>query len=425
MYFDKAEQRMLKGKEGKGSQKAMEILKAKGEAQDAKRMVKIVYAHLMPPDVMFFPYGRQGQWGRDMTRELTDGITHLKVPATMDPKFVDLAVAKDLEFNDELIEEMRNIMVPAAEFYEKLGVIPSYTALPFRIYPTKKGQHVSISESIAVLWYNTMFGSRCERDDGITSLAAAITGVYPQIGVHLSENRFAEVIIRPGKGIEPAKFTYADWDAYGLAATRKGKEKIPVLVGLPPNMTFTQLKHLLAVMAVESGLAIMHIVGITPEALTLEAALGGRKALAEFEIGKHDLDEAYDIATTAIDRNVDYVLLGCPHVTMPEFREIAETLGNKKINANVKLIICTNRSFLQSAEDMGYAEAIRKAGGIITQDMCIAFAGTQVSGTIATDSIKGCFFYSGFSSRTTRRVWFGTVRECIQAATTGKWQGRR
>ncbi|MBA7469868.1 hypothetical protein ES707_05142 [subsurface metagenome] len=425
MRLDDEEKRMLAGEEGKGTQKAMEILKAKGEAEGAERMVKIVYAHLMPPDTMFFPYGRQGKWARDLTGELTRDVTRLKVPATMEPKFVDLELAKDIEFTDDLITEMRNIMLPAAEYFEKLGVVPSYTALPFLIYPTKMGEHVSIAESIAILWYNTMFGSRCERDDGVTSLAAAITGVYPEIGAHLTENRFAEVIIRPGKDIDPAQFSYTDWDAYSLAAARKGKEKTPVFIGLPPNMTFTQHKHLLAVIAVESGLAILHIVGTTPEAPTLEAALGGRKPLAEFEIGKRDIDEAYAIATTATDPHVDYVFLGCPHVTLAELKEVAAALEGKKVNPNVKLVVSTTWQYLDSAEEMGYAEAIRQAGATLTKDMCIAFSGTQVSGTIATDSIKAAFFYTGFSSKTTRRVWFGTIQDCVQAAITGKWPGRR
>jgi predicted aconitase len=270
-----------------------------------------------------------------------------------------------------------------------------------------------------------MFGSRCERDDGVTSLAAAITGVYPEIGAHLAENRFAEVVIRPGKGIDPAKFTHADWDVYSLAAARLGKERTPAFVGLPPDMTLTQLKHLLAVIAVESGLAIMHIVGLTPEAPTLEAALDSKKPLAEFEIGKHEMDEAYSIATTATGPDIDYVLLGCPHVTLTELRDIAEILNNQKVNPNVKLVVSTTRLFRQTAEDMGYAPIIRRAGGTITQDMCIAFSGTQVSGTIATDSIKAAFFFSGFSSATKRRVWFGTIRDCIEAAITGKWPGKR
>ena len=58
------------------------------------------------------------------------------------------------------------------------------------------GEHVSISELIATLWFNTMFGGRCERDDGVKSLAAAISGYVPNEGTYLDENRHGEVVIR-------------------------------------------------------------------------------------------------------------------------------------------------------------------------------------------------------------------------------------
>ena len=425
MFLDREEKAMLSGNMGPGVQKAMEILTAKGEAEDAARMVKIVYAHLMPPDTMFFPYGRQGQWARDMISELTAGVTSLKVPTTMEPKFVDLDIARDMEFPPEIIQEMRDIMLPAADYYESLGVIPSYTAMPFIIYPTKFGQHVSIAESIAILWYNTIFGSRCERDDGITSLAAAITGVYPEVGGHLEHNRKGEVLIRPGSNIDTTKFGYAEWDVYGLAASRKCREKIPVFVGLPLDMSFTELKHLLAIVAVESGLPIMHIVGRTPEAPTEEIAFGNKEPFEKFEINKSDLNQAYEMSNTATGTGVDYVMLGCPHVTPAEFKIIADMLSSVKVSPKVKLIVSTNTQYLETATDMGYVAKIRAAGGIVTHSMCIAFSGTQASGNIATDSLKAAFFYSGFASDTRRAVRFGSLEDCIKAAITGQWQGRK
>jgi predicted aconitase len=425
MDLNDREQRMLAGEEGEGVRRAMEVLVVKGEAEGAERMVNIVYAHLMPADTMFFPYGRQGKWSRDLTGVLTEGVTRLKVPATMEPKFVDLKkVAGRIGYSPQVIEEMRQIMAPASEYYERIGVIPSYTALPFLIFPTKMGEHVSIAESIAILWYNTMLGSRCERDDGVTSLAAAIAGVYPEIGVHLDCNRYAEVVIRPGGNVDVGKFNYTDWDAFSLASSRKCKEKTPVFLGLPVNMTFTQKKHFLEVIAVESGLAIMHIVGITPEAPTLEAALGGKNPVAEYEITQADIDEAYEIVNTATDNAVNYVFLGCPHVTVPEFQKIAEILKGKTVSPEVTLIVSTNQRFLLSAQDMGYVEIIENAGGIVAQDMCIAFAGTQAAGTIATDSIKAAFFYTGFSSAAKRKVRVGSIENCVEAAVTGKWNER-
>jgi predicted aconitase len=424
MRLNKEQEDMLAGKNGRGCQKAMEIIIQPAEAQGAENLVRISYAHLMPPDVMFFPYGKQGRWAHDMTQELTKDVEHLRVPATIEPKFCDLRIAKTLQFPDQLIQEMHEIQGAATNFYEKIGVIPNYSALPFYVRPGKFGEHISIAESISILWYNTMYGSRCERDDGVTSLSAAITGYCPLAGAHLPENRPGEVVIRLGKDLDFKQFVDSDWDAFSLASSRLCKEKRPVFVGVPQGIGITELKHLLAVIAVESGLAVMHIVGVTPEAYTLEQALGGAKPQAEYVVGKKELADAYALANTTAESDIDFVLLGCPHLTMKEIRDLAEVLEGKKIHDRVKLVAVTTKMLFDQAKDMGYADVIMNSGATFTYDMCIAFSGTQVQGVIATNSIKADFFYAGFSSDGKRKVRFGSTKDCASAAVTGKWEGR-
>ena len=423
MRFNKEQEEMLSGKFGRGTKKAIEILVALGEAQGAEELVKISYAHLMPPDVMFFPYGKQGRWAHEMTHELTMDIDRLRVTATIEPKFCNLAIAKTIQFTDDMIAEMHEIQGAATDFYEKIGVIPNYSPLAFYVRPGKLGEHVSIAESIAILWYNTMFGSRCERDDGVTSLSAAITGYYPLIGAHLSENRPGEVTIRLGEDLKFEQFNDADWDAFSLASSRLCREKRPVFLGVPRNIGLTDLKHLFAVIAVESGLAVMHIVGVTPEAPSLEAAMGGKKPQAEYVVGKKELIQAYQLANTTSDTDIDFILLGCPHLTMKELRDLAEELDGRRVKEGVNLVAVTTRMLFEQARDMGYIDSIQNAGGIVTTDMCIAFAGTQVKGVIATNSIKADFFYAGFSAEGKRKVRFGSTRDCAKAALTGKWEG--
>lgn len=414
----------LEGKHGRGPKKAMEILAALGSACGAEKMVPITYAHLMPPDVMFFPYGKIGQWDRELTDELTRDVTRLAVPATIEPKFCNLSIARHLHFTDGEIKEMECIQTPATKFYEKLGVIPTYSALPFYVFPGKFGEHVSIAESISILWYNTMYGSRCERYDGVSSLAAAITGYVPLTGAHCDEHRNAEVIIRLGDGLKFEDFSDADWDAFSLASSRLCQEKRPLFVGVPQNTGVTALKHLLGVIAVESGLAILHIEGLTPEAPTAQAAFMGKKCEGEFVVGRNEMDEAYAIANTTDETKITHVLLGCPHLTMKEIRDVARELRGNTVNPGVRLTVSTTAMLLNQAEDMGYADDIRKAGGVMTSDMCIAFAGTQSKGVIATNSIKAVFFYAGFSSDGSRRVRFGSTSQCARAAVTGEWEGR-
>ena len=55
MELNKEQEHLLSGKAGRGPQKAMEIIIQLAEAQGAENLVRISYAHLMPPDVMFFP----------------------------------------------------------------------------------------------------------------------------------------------------------------------------------------------------------------------------------------------------------------------------------------------------------------------------------------------------------------------------------
>ncbi len=117
MDLNKEEEQILKGDFGPGAKKALQILVGMGEARGAEKMVEISYAYLMPPDVMFFPYGKQGKWGQELMKDMIKGIVKLRVPATIEPKFVDLAIARELEFSDSEIEEMNVIMGQAVQFY--------------------------------------------------------------------------------------------------------------------------------------------------------------------------------------------------------------------------------------------------------------------------------------------------------------------
>jgi predicted aconitase len=301
--------------------------------------------------------------------------------------------------------------------------MPTYSAIgPVYARPGKFGEHVTIAESISILWYNTMYGARSERDDGVTSLAAAITGYCPLSGVHLPENRLGEVVIRPGEDLDFSRFQDADWGAFSLAASRLCKEKRPVFVGMPSTIEMTDLMHLLSVIAVESGLALLHIVGLTPEAPTLEKALGGKRPDAEYVVGRKELLEAHEFANTTEDEDIDFVLLGCPHLTMKEIRDLAETLDGRRLHERVKLVAVTTKLLHGQAKELGYVDAIERSGAKLTYDMCIAFAGTQVKGVIATNSLKADFFYSGFSAQSKREIRYGSLKNCSRAALTGKWK---
>ena len=60
--------------------------------------------------------------------------------------------------------------------------------------------------------------------------------------------------------------------------------RVPVIVGLPPETSEDRLKALGAAAASSGAVAMFHAVGITPEAPTLEDALGGNPAEREIVV---------------------------------------------------------------------------------------------------------------------------------------------
>lgn len=52
---------------------------------------------------------------------------------------------------------------------------------------------------------------------------------------------------------------------------------VPVFVGIPKNVDNYELNTLFAGLAVSGALAMSHIPGITPEAPTIDVALGGER----------------------------------------------------------------------------------------------------------------------------------------------------
>lgn len=420
MKLNEQQQAMLDGKLGLSCKKAMEVLVQMGEAANAEEMIPVSFVHMMPPDIMFFPYGRTGRWAKDMTDELLADVKSFRVPVTLDPMFCNIAVADTLQFPPETKEEIEQIQMSAMKRYEALGATPNYSALAFYTRDGRLGDHACVADSTPIIFYNSIYGTRTERDDGIKALAAAITGYVPKTGVHITENRRAEVVIRVSEELDFTKFCDSDWDVFGLAVSRKCKEKRPVFANLP-KMEFTELKHMLAVMAVMAGLPLVHIVGQTPEAPTLEAALQGKEPLAEYVIGVTDMDKARAVYNTTDSDALDFVLMGCPHLTMKEIKEVADELRGKKLAAGVKLVAVTTKELYNQANDMGYVQDIIDAGGEITYQMCIAFAGTQVSGAVLTNSGKGAYWYTGFGAKEKNRtVRLASTRLCARSAVIGK-----
>jgi len=386
---------MLEGKDGHAAQKSMEILCALGEIYGAKRLIEVASVQ-----VAGVSYHNLGDAGLEFLRELArDG--HARVVTTLNPAGMDLENWRNLGISEDFARKQHEVIAA----FTAMGIIPSCSCTPYLAgnLPAK-GEHVAWSESSAVCFANSVLGARTNREGGPSALAAALTGKTPEYGMHLDENRKAQVTVKVKAKLE----TNADFGAMGWCIGQKIKNKIPFIIGVK-HASVDQLKSFSASIATYGGTALFHLKGITPER-TL-------KPNEEITITPEDIQIAFT-ALNEEETDVDFVAVGCPHASIKEIRKIAELLDGKKVVA--ELWIATARQTKLLADQMGYSKTIEVAGGKFACDTCMAVA--PLKGrfkVLATDSAKGCYYGRGSNSFKTR---FGSLEDCINSAVSGKWK---
>jgi predicted aconitase len=246
-----------------------------------------------------------------------------------------------------------------------------------------------------------------------------LTGKIPDWGFHRDDYRFATHRIDVEVPIE----SLMDWGMLGYYVGDVVGERIPVLAGKFGKADLIRHKHFGAAAASSGGVEMYHIVGITPEAGTLEQALGPNRSVETFRYGQAERRRIYEVLNArGSDKNVDYVMLGCPHAALEQIQEACRMLEGKKIAPSCRLWIFTSRVVRTLAEKEGLAKIIRDAGGVLITDTCSAIGQALPPGTkvAALDSAKQTHYLPAIMGI---QAWFGSTQDCIDAALTGKWNG--
>ena len=115
-------------------------------------------------------------------------------------------------------------------------------------------------------------------------------------------------------------------------------------------------------------------------------------------------------------------MLGCPHNSIEQVWLIASLLEGRRINPDTALWVHTPRALRDTAERNGYVRMIEEAGGVVMSDTCPAISRHVPKGvrTVATDSAKQAHY---LPTITGVAAWFGSVRDCVEAAIHGTWTG--
>ena len=169
-------------------------------------------------------------------------------------------------------------------------------------------------------------------------------------------------------------------------------------------------------------MAMYHMVGVTPEAPSVEAALGGNQPNDELIISDRDIQSVFENYNTA-DGNCSLVVFSGPQQSIYELKYIAELLKGKKVHPNTQLFVTTNAEFKNLADKLGISEAIEEAGGIILEGVCFYLL-QNLTHIRETNNWKNLVSNSAKLVNTITAHRFNTIlrstADCVEAAVSGK-----
>jgi len=399
----------LHGECGKARQMAMRILVRMLPVFGAKEFLDITAAHI---DSSLF----QGDATLEYAERLSDWKARVVVPTTLNVSGIDEHGWKRWAVPPDWAEKARRQMVA----YQSMGCKPTWTCAPYQESARPGlGQQIAWGESSAVVFVNSVLGARTARYPDLLDICAAITGRVPAAGLHLEKNRRGQLLYR----LKDVPLPLSEDDSfYGVLGHLIGSDTgalIPIIDGLQTHPGEDHLKALGAAMASAGSVAMYHIVGVTPEAVDLRAALGNRRPLRRVDITMDMLRAVRKELTTTDEANLDMVVLGSPHFSLGEFKVLSNLVAGRRRDPCVQFLITASRAVRALAEKAGYLAKVREFGGTVTVDTCI-LTSPMLPGSIdvlMTNSAKYAYYAPGLLGT---RVVYGALEDCVQSAIAGE-----
>ncbi|MGD9941857.1 MAG: aconitase X [Burkholderiaceae bacterium] len=409
MKLDEAQQAMQRGVHGAALQWAIGQQIEVGRFFGARRLIP-VGSVLAGAEI-----GITGAAGLARLEALADDGARVRVPS--------FTAACSLDF-----DRWAEFGLPLAQYagerklhdvLRRMGFIDTSTCVNYQsISPPRFREHLGWGDTGAVAFANSAAGARSNYEGGPASIAAALTGLVPEYGFHLPENR------RAGELFEltvPLRGT-SDWSALGawLGAELANYWSVPAVLLYDAAPSVDELKHCLAAAASFGSLAMMHLIGATPEAGTVEAAFVDRPLPAPRQIGRAELDGVYR-GFHGETGKVDLVVFSAPQLSLPEAVSVVERLDGRRVAAGTRLIITVNHQVQAELQRLGHADRLVEAGGELLAGTCFYVMAPALVRQhfgfhrLVTPSCKLVNILGGAGYRPALR----SVEACIDAAVSG------
>jgi predicted aconitase len=403
------ERAMLNGERGEAVRRALDLQIKVGDFFGAADFVPIDSAHMMAE------IESMGEPCLSWVEEMADLGGKAVVPTTSNPRSVDVALWEALGQD----ERQARLELKLTTALRRLGVMTLDTCINYQtVSPPRFGEHVAWGDTGTVIFANAVAGGRSNFEGGPVALAAALTGRTARYGFHLPEQRLGTVLVELRE--QPARTS--DWGALGCWIGRQVNDywQVPVIAGLEVQPTVDQLKQLGASLASYGSLAMFHLVGVTPEARTVDEAFGGRAPQRTLTLEPGSLRGVYDGFQPERQRP-DVVAFTAPQLSIVELRDLAVQLDGRKIHPDVRLLITTNYQNREAADRLGYSSTLIDAGAMLISGACFYLMTARELAekhgwrTIVTDSAKLANIIPGYGYNSV----FRPTDVCVEAAVAG------
>ncbi len=398
---------VLAGADGPAAATAMRIVTEAARLLGADSLVPIGSAHI---DGCLY----HGDGGVEFAERLVREEGAVKVPTTLNVGALDLLHPGRVKGDDHRLEMSRRLM----NAYLSMGCSATWTCAPYQAgHRPAVGEQVAWGESNAVAFANSVLGARTNRYGDFLDIACALVGRAPFVGLHLDAARRATVVVDTSELSERLRDLDAFYPVLGSWLGRAVGDRVAVVDGLPPTTSEDRLKALGAAAASTGAVALFHVSGVTPEAPTVEAALGGQPPERVIRVTPEDVRATLATLSTSADGAIDAVALGSPHFSRDEFCRLHGLARGRRFS--VPFYVCTGRDVLREVAAEGWITDLEAAGVTTVADTCVIVAPILPGhrGTLMTNSGKFAHYTPG---TTGYGVIYGSLEECVESGAAGR-----
>ncbi|MDR2007318.1 MAG: aconitase X catalytic domain-containing protein [Acidaminococcales bacterium] len=393
-----AEEDMLRGKNGEACKVAMGVLLRLGNALGAQEFVRVSSVQCMAH------YGSLHDAGLEWLEKLGDMGGRCCVPATQDPASIPFEDWEEMGFDKVYADKQQRLAAAA----KKLGEVLTWSCTPYAVGQVPRfGQNIAWAESSAVSYANSVIGARTNRTPAGMAVCVALTGRVPKERMYLDENRAAAVKVNIR---DAGELTELDYNTIGIMLGKFAGTRIVAFDGIPESVSNEGLKYLGAAAASSGGVALYHVLGVTPEAFR-EDPFRGQKPAEEVTWTRRDIQTAQDALTTQNPGEVELAVVGCPHYSIGELIKLADLARGRKIKKGKEFWVYTPFETRNLAERMGLADVFRESGVRILASNCLVISPfPRKYKTLMTDSAK---FASYLPSEHHVELVYGSMADCV------------